>query len=185
VNLPLPGYWVRRLVWQPLFWLVCLWLLVFALPFVLVVAAILSFALPGKPHDALLIFPEGGNRTSARRLRGIERLRATGRENAARRAEKIVHLMPPRPGGVHAALIANRELDVVVVAHTGLDQLDSLGDLWRELPMAKTLYLRWHVIDADAIPIQIDGVAGWLLNEWEEMDRWVSEHHSGRTDGVQ
>jgi 1-acyl-sn-glycerol-3-phosphate acyltransferase len=125
-------------------------------------------------RDAILIFPEGGNVTPQRRLRAIERLRQAGRHTAAQRAERIVHLMPPRPGGVHAALAANPELEVVVVAHTGLDQLDSLADIWREIPQDKTLHMRWHAVPSSLVPHDMDGLTDWLFTEWERMDAWVS-----------
>lgn len=127
--------------------------------------------------DALLIFPEGGNVTPRRRRRAIELLRAAGRHEAANRAEDMVHLMPPRPGGVRAALTANPDLQVVVVAHTGLDHLDSVGDIWRELPLDKTLHLRWHVVPSSEVPHDLPGLSDWLLGQWEQMDRWVAAHH--------
>ena len=92
-------------------------------------------------HDALLIFPEGGNFTERRRELGIERLREAGLEEAAERAGALEHLLPPRPGGVGAALRAAPTSDVVVVAHTGLEQLTDLRALWRDIPVAKTLYV--------------------------------------------
>lgn len=128
--------------------------------------------------DAIVIFPEGANVTPRRRLHAIERLRAAGRADAAARAERIVHLMPPRPRGVHAALVANPDLQVVVVAHTGLDQLDSVGDIWRELPDSKTLHLRWHAVPSADVPHDVAGLSTWLFDEWEEMDRWVQHHRS-------
>jgi 1-acyl-sn-glycerol-3-phosphate acyltransferase len=127
-------------------------------------------------RDALLIFPEGGNVTPGRRARAIERLRENGHHDAAERAEGMVHLMPPRPGGVHAALAANADLQVVVVSHTGLDHLDSLGDIWREIPMRKTLHMRWHAIPSSEVPHGLDGLSDWLFTEWELMDDWVEEH---------
>lgn len=133
-------------------------------------------------RDALLIFPEGGNVTRQRRRRAIERLRRDGRTHAADRAERIVHLMPPRPGGVHAALMANPDLQVVVVAHTGLDHLDSPADIWRELPVHKTLHLRWHAVPSAAVPHDLASLSDWLFAEWELMDRWVASHNP-RLDG--
>lgn len=125
-------------------------------------------------RDAILIFPEGGNVTPRRRLRAIERLREAGRHAAAQRAERIVHLMPPRPGGVHAALAANPDLEVVVVAHTGLDQLDSLADIWREIPQDKNLQMRWHAVPSALVPHDLEGLSDWLFSEWEQMDAWVA-----------
>lgn len=129
-----------------------------------------------RAQDALLIFPEGGNVTPQRRARAIERLRESGRHRAAERAEGIVHLMPPRPAGVHAALQANPDLHVVVVAHTGLDHLDSIGDIWREIPLHKTLRMRWGSVPSAEVPHDIDGLSDWLFTAWEHMDAWVAEN---------
>ena len=74
-------------------------------------------------NDAFVIFPEGGNFTAARRDRAIARLRKLGLERMAVRAEEMVHVLAPRPGGVLAALEAAPEADVLMVAHTGLDHL--------------------------------------------------------------
>lgn len=139
-------------------------------------AAISKLAATMRDRDALLIFPEGGNVTPMRRLRAIERLRRSGRDAAARRAEGIQHLLPPRPAGVASALAANPGLHVVVVAHTGLDRLNTPRDIWRELPVSKTLHLRWHVIPGSVVPVELEGLSDWLFTEWERMDRWVSEH---------
>jgi 1-acyl-sn-glycerol-3-phosphate acyltransferase len=141
-------------------------------------AAITRLAATMEARDALLIFPEGGNVTPGRRRRAIDRLRASGRHDAARRAERIVHLMPPRPGGVQAALRANPDLHVVVVAHSGLDDLDSLADIWRELPVSKTLHLRWHSVPSAEVPTDTVGLSDWLFTEWELMDRWVAAHRA-------
>jgi 1-acyl-sn-glycerol-3-phosphate acyltransferase len=136
------------------------------------------------PQDALLIFPEGGNVTPGRRTRAIERLRESGRHAAADRAEGITHLMPPRPGGVHAALQANPDLQVLVVAHTGLDHLNALADIWHEIPLRKTLHLRWHAVPSSEIPHDLDGLSDWLFTEWELMDLWVDDHHDSNDDGA-
>ena len=74
-------------------------------------------------NDAFVIFPEGGNFTAARRDRAIAKLRKLGLERMAVRAEEMVHVLAPRPGGVLAALEAAPEADVLMVAHTGLDHL--------------------------------------------------------------
>jgi 1-acyl-sn-glycerol-3-phosphate acyltransferase len=134
-------------------------------------------------RDALLIFPEGGNVTPGRRARAIEKLRTSGRQEAAARAEGIEHLMPPRPGGVRAALVANPDLQVVVVAHTGLDHLDSLKDIWHEIPLRKTLHIKWHVVPSAQVPTDMDGLSDWLFTEWELMDLWVDEHQALNGDG--
>ena len=128
------------------------------------------------PEDAFVIFPEGGNMTSTRRLTRIERLRASGRGALADRAEAMLHVMPPQPGGMHAALAASLDADVVFIAHTGLDRLVTLGDIWRELPMDKGITMRaWRVPRAE-IPAERDAQAEWLFGWFERIDTWIAEH---------
>ena len=128
------------------------------------------------PEDAYVIFPEGGNISPARRLSRIQRLRDAGRETMAERAEALRHVMAPQPGGVHAALDAAPDADVVFIAHTGLDRLVTLRDIWRELPMDKGITMRaWRVPRAE-IPDDLDARAAWLFDWFARIDDWIDEH---------
>lgn len=127
------------------------------------------------PPDALIIFPEGGNVTPGRRARAIEKLRESGLDEAAQRAEAMRHLMPPRPGGVSSALEAKPELIPVVVAHTGLDDLNTVADIWRELPQDKVLSLQWRAFEPGSPGETVSEVGDWLFDRWEELDRWVAD----------
>ena len=124
-------------------------------------------------NDAFVIFPEGGNFTAARRDRAIAKLRKLGLERMAVRAEEMVHVLAPRPGGVLAALEAAPEADVLMVAHTGLDHLATVADLWRELPMDKQITMRWWRVSREEIPADRDERIEWLFNWWEHIDDWV------------
>jgi 1-acyl-sn-glycerol-3-phosphate acyltransferase len=143
-------------------------------------------------NDALVIFPEGGNFTPERRQRGIDRLRKLGLERMARRAEQMTHVLAPRPGGLLAALAAAPEADVVLVAHTGLDHVLTIGDIWRELPMDKVIVMRWWQVPREEIPAGRDAQIEWLFGWWERIDDWIAEHRpadlarppSRRTTGV-
>ena len=125
-------------------------------------------------EDALLIFPEGANFTAQRRTRAIQRLRDRGLLSAVRRAEAMRHLLPPRPGGVVAALQAAPHADVVLVGHTGLEHLSTVRDLWRSLPMDKTLHLRWWFIPAAEVPRDETQLTDWLYQRWETIDAWIA-----------
>ncbi len=127
-------------------------------------------------EDALLIFPEGGNVTPQRRERAIASLRRKGMRTRAERAERLRHLLPPRPGGVQAALAAAPHADVVLVAHTGLEHLDSLRDVWRGLPLDATLRLRWWFVPAADVPRDPAEQVDWLDARWAELDGWIAEH---------
>ncbi|GIJ67494.1 1-acyl-sn-glycerol-3-phosphate acyltransferase [Virgisporangium ochraceum] len=125
--------------------------------------------------DVLLIFPEGGNFTPRRRTRAIERLRRLGLAQWARRAERLTHVLAPQPGGVLAALEAAPEAGVVLVGHTGFEDLDSVSDIWRGLPLDRHLTMRfWSVPPAD-IPAGRDARIAWLYDWWAKIDAWVAE----------
>jgi 1-acyl-sn-glycerol-3-phosphate acyltransferase len=127
-------------------------------------------------NDAFVIFPEGGNFTPKRRERAIQKLRRLGLERMAQRAERMQNVLAPRPGGFLAALDAAPEADVVMVAHTGLDHMVTVADIWRELPMDKQLIMRWWRVPRSEIPSTREERIDWLFSWWEDIDRWVEEH---------
>lgn len=127
-------------------------------------------------EDALLIFPEGANFSEGRRLRAIDRLRGKGMVSQADRAEQMRHVLPPRPGGVAAALAAVPHADVVFVGHTGLEHLSTAADLWDGLPMDSTVRLRWWFVPAAEVPRDRDAQEQWLYERWAELDAWVASH---------
>ncbi len=127
-------------------------------------------------NDAFVIFPEGGNFTPERRTRAIAKLRSLGLEKMADRAEAMTHVLAPRPGGFLAALDAAPEADVLLVAHTGLDHLVTVSDIWRELPMDKQLTMRWWKVARAEIPVEREARIEWLFDRWAQIDAWVAEH---------
>jgi 1-acyl-sn-glycerol-3-phosphate acyltransferase len=127
-------------------------------------------------NDAFVIFPEGGNFTPGRRQRQIDKLRGLGLESMARRAERMQHVLAPRPGGLVAALDAAPEADVLLVAHTGLDHLFTAADLWRELPMDKQIIMRWWRVPRGDVPQGREERIDWLFSWWERIDAWVAEN---------
>ena len=138
------------------------------------VEAIADLARGMGDQDALLIFPEGANFTPQRRFRAIQRLRDRKLVAAVRRAEAMRHVLPPRPAGVTAALRAAPHADVVFVAHTGLEHLSTVRDIWRGLPTDKTLYLRWWFVPAAEVPRDETEQTDWLYHWWETIDDWIN-----------
>jgi 1-acyl-sn-glycerol-3-phosphate acyltransferase len=130
------------------------------------------------PTGALVIFPEGGNYTPRRRLRAIELLERRHLLEEAAQARKMQHLMAPRPGGALAAIAAAPEADVIFVAHTGLEDVITVGDVWRALPMEQALKARWWRVPAAEVPrrlAQQDQVR-WLYDWWARIDAWIAEN---------
>jgi hypothetical protein len=90
----------------------------------------------------------------------------------------MTHVLAPRPGGVLAALDAAPEADVLMVAHTGLDHLVTVSDLWRELPMDKQITMRWWQVSRADIPESREARIEWLFGWWERVDDWIEENRA-------
>jgi 1-acyl-sn-glycerol-3-phosphate acyltransferase len=132
-------------------------------------------------RDALVIFPEGGNWTPVRWRRGIERLRRRGHADLAERAAAMPNLLPPRSGGAFAAIDACPDADVIFVAHTGLDKLVGVRDVWQSLLTDVTVHARWWRVPAADVPRTADHEAqvGWLYDWWERIDAWIGATSRG------
>lgn len=141
-----------------------------------VIAEIRRLASSLGPTGALVIFPEGGNFTPSRWRRGIRRLEDSQRHEEARRAKAMAHLLPPRSGGAFAAIDAAPTADVIFVAHTGLDALITVGDVWRSLPMEQVIKARWWRVPASEVPRERAEVVRWLYDWWERIDDWIAEN---------
>ena len=130
-------------------------------------------------NDAFVIFPEGGNFTPRRRLLAIARLRARGLRDLAVRAEHLRNLLPPKPGGLLAAIGAAPDAGVIFVAHTGLDRMMTVADVWRELPMDKRLIMRFWSVPPEEVPAGEDARIAWLYDWWARIDAWIEETRNG------
>jgi hypothetical protein len=130
--------------------------------------------------SALVLFPEGGNWTPSRWRRAIDRLRRQGHEGLADRAAMMPNVLPPRPSGTLAALAACPEADVIFVAHTGLDRLVSVRDVWRSLLADMEVRARWWRVSSADVP-RADRAAqvAWLYDWWGRIDAWITAQNAG------
>jgi hypothetical protein len=133
-------------------------------------------------RSALVLFPEGGNWTPLRWHRAIERLRRRGRADLAERAAAMPNVLPPHASGVLAAITACPRADVIFVAHTGLDRLVSVRDVWRSLRADMEITARWWRVPAASVPRSVsrDAQVTWLYDWWQRIDAWITEEN--RTD---
>ena len=127
-------------------------------------------------RGVLLLFPEGGNFTPARRRAALRSLRRRGHREAAAQGEQMHHVMPPRPAGALSALEAAPEAPVVFAAHTGLGLAAYPREIWRELPVGETLHTRMWLVPRDEVPSESDERARWLNDWWKRIDDWVDSH---------
>jgi 1-acyl-sn-glycerol-3-phosphate acyltransferase len=133
-------------------------------------------------RGALVIFPEGGNWTPLRWRRAIARLRRQRREDLAQRAVAMPNVLPPRAGGALAALAACPAADVIFVAHTGLDRMAGLRDVWESLSDDIVVTARWWRVPAAEVPRAAgrDAQIGWLYDWWQRIDAWITAQHTDR-----
>jgi 1-acyl-sn-glycerol-3-phosphate acyltransferase len=133
------------------------------------------------PQDALLIFPEGGNFTRARRSKLIERLRRKHDWRLVPVARSLEHVLPPQPSGAFAAIDGSVPgATVVFVAHTGLDQMDTLGTVWRGVPLDAPLEIAWWTCPVEQVPSPGPERDAWLTDHWSRIDEWIDarQHRS-------
>lgn len=127
--------------------------------------------------DVFLIFPEGQNWSPSRRRKLIERLRSRGDEARARKAERLVNVLPPMSRGAWAARSARPDADVMVMAHAGLGRLSTARLVWAALPFTDRPFLvkTWTYAAAE-VPSDADAFSAWLDARWLEVDAWVAEN---------
>ena len=128
------------------------------------------------PRGALLIFPEGGNWTPLRWRRGDRRLHRRHRADLAERAAAMPNVLPPRLGGAFAAIGACPAADVIFVAHTGLDRLVSVRDVWQSLSGDLLVHAHWWRVPAADVPRDADDETRlrWLYDWWQRVDAWIT-----------
>jgi len=126
-------------------------------------------------HDALVLFPEGGDWTPTRQRLAVSRLRRKGLRVQAEQAARMVHVLPPRPAGTVAALSAAPGADVVVFSHTGHDHLQDLQSVWAALPLRRELDVLWWREPAADVPDGEQEISAWLFDLWRRIDHWVEE----------
>jgi hypothetical protein len=83
------------------------------------------------------------------------------------------NVMPPRPGGTLAAIDAAPTADVIFVAHSGLEDLSSVADVWRHLPLRHVVHAHWWRLPAEEVPRERDAQIEWLYAQWERVDAWI------------
>jgi 1-acyl-sn-glycerol-3-phosphate acyltransferase len=124
-------------------------------------------------RGALLLFPEGANFTPERRRGAFRKLRRKGRRREAAKAQQMTNVLPPHPTGALAALGSDPEADVIFAAHTGLGLAAYPGELWRDMPIGRTLRTRMWLVPAAERPTDPEAQVEWLYAWWKRLDEWI------------
>jgi hypothetical protein len=93
------------------------------------------------------------------------------------------NVLPPRVGGALAALAACPAADVIFVAHTGLDRLAGVRDIWESLSDDIVVTARWWRVPAGEVPRAAgrDAQVGWLYDWWQRIDAWITAQNTDRS----
>ena len=113
--------------------------------------------------EGLLIYPEGTRYSEAKRIKFTERVAQRGGA-AAELAAGYQRVLPPRPAGTLAMLDA-RPLDVVVMAHRGLEGFAEIRDIWSGGLVGSDVQIHfWRIPHAD-IPHDAGDRRVWLFTD--------------------
>jgi Acyltransferase len=137
--------------------------------------AITSLATGLDDDDAFVLFPEGKDFTPRVRLRAIDYLRGKGHLAAAERAEKMKYVLPPRHGGVMAAMKGAPGADIVIVAHAVLEDVGTIKELWGRIPFERPIVARYWRLPPAEVPHEESELIDFLYGWWERIDGWIAD----------
>jgi len=125
------------------------------------------------PGDGVVLLPEGTRFTEAKRAALLAKRAVDGPHEHLDRDRRLRCLMPPRTGGLLALFERAPGIDVVFMAHAGLEGIVRLPDLWSGLLIGRTLRVRFWRVPASSRPPDREGRIDWLYREWERLDAWL------------
>lgn len=126
------------------------------------------------PDEGVVLFPEGTRFTEARRAARLAKRATDGPFEHLERDRRLRCLMPPRTGGLLALFERAPGIDVVVMAHTGLEGVVGILDLLGGAPIGKVLRVAFWRVPGASVPAGRDGQIDWIYAQWERLDAWLA-----------
>ena len=74
-----------------------------------------------------------------------------------------------------AAMEAAMTAHVLFVAHVGLDDLLSLSDIWRNVPLNRTVQATYWYARREPGQTSRAEMVDWLYDQWEQVDEWIEQ----------
>jgi len=123
--------------------------------------------------EGLLIYPEGTRYSEAKRATFTDKVSQRGGV-VGELAAGYEWVLPPRPAGTLAMLDA-RPLDVVVMAHRGLEGFAEIRDIWSGGLVGSEVRIRFWRIPHAEIPHDTENRKVWLFETWADVDTWIAD----------
>ena len=127
-------------------------------------------------REVIVLFPEGTRFTEARRQRVLDRLAELGDEERLQHARGLSHVLPIRVGGVLTLLEGAPSIDVVFLAHAGLEGVTRMSTLVDGSLLRRKLRVHLRRIPGSEVPGDSTRRERWLREQWVMVDRWVGAH---------
>ncbi len=130
--------------------------------------------------DGVLIYPEGTRFSPEKRERALARIARSAPALLAD-AQALTRVLPPRPGGVLALLEALPGVDCVFFAHSGLEALEKVKDVFSgEIVGSNVVGTVWRVPRSQIPTSEVERVR-WLYDQWARVNRFVIEAQTRAT----
>lgn len=124
-------------------------------------------------RDGVLIYPEGTRFTAAKRTHAIERLGAGDDSDLLGLARSMKNVLPPKLGGPIALLQENPRTDLVLLAHVGFENVESLAAMFNGSLVGRTIRIHFQRIARRDIPDDPQRLRTWIFEIWKQLDEWI------------
>lgn len=124
-------------------------------------------------NTAVVVYPEGTRFTEKKRQRLLEKF--ADNDELLPVAQSLQKTLPPlREGGIRL-IESTPDADVVFIAHRGIDGAAAMSDLITGgLTKARLEVAIWRYL-ADEVPRKKEAIHDFLVENWQKIDRFVSE----------
>tara|TARA_R110002096_G_scaffold16898_7_gene57850 strand:- start:2389 stop:3528 length:1140 start_codon:yes stop_codon:yes gene_type:complete len=128
-------------------------------------------------NQALVVFPEGSRFSPEKKAKIIDKL-SQSNPIAAERAKQLGNVLPVRLAGTCALIDARPDMDVVFLAHTGLEGANRLEDFVGGALYKQKVRIKFWRVPAAEIPQEDQARIEWLHREWSKVDAWIEANKS-------
>jgi 1-acyl-sn-glycerol-3-phosphate acyltransferase len=140
------------------------------------IEAVASLATDLDQSEGVLIYPEGTRFTAAKRARALERLRAGADSDLLGLASSMRNVLPPKLGGPIALLQENPRTDLVLLAHVGFEDVESLATVFNGSLVGRTIRVHFQRIARRDIPDDPRDLRTWIFEIWKQLDEWIENN---------